>query len=168
MATPSYRYRLDRQWREGSALTVVALNPSTADRVRDDATTRRLITIAQELGHGRLVLVNLYALRGTTPRSLRSAVDPIGPGNDAAIVQAAVESDQVLVAWGAAGSHLTGFYERVQRVYDALDEIPLWSKGVTRQGHPRHPLYNAEQVTRYRPKTGCEAFSLHTPVATGR
>ncbi len=152
MAKHEYRYRLDRCWREGSALAVIALNPSTADECHDDATTRRVTTIAHGLGHGRFVLVNLYALRATDPRRLRQVCDPVGVGNDDAISQAVEESDQVLVAWGAAGCNTLGFAERVERVHDLLGQTPLWAKGVTRHGHPRHPLYNAEPVTRYRPR----------------
>ena len=99
----SYRYRLSRRWRQGSTLAVVGLNPSTADRYRDDATTRRVTGLAKQLGHGGLILVNLYGFRSTDPAGLLAMQDPVGPGNDAAIRRAAREADQILLAWGAAG-----------------------------------------------------------------
>ena len=147
----NYRYRLTRRWGYGSALAVVGLNPSTANRYRDDATTRRITGLAKELGHSRFVLVNLYGYRSTDPRGLLAAVDPIGPGNDAAIVRAASESDQILLAWGSSGQRLLNFSDRVEAVTQMLTGYDLWSQGVTKGGHPRHPLYNSAAVRPYNP-----------------
>jgi hypothetical protein len=144
-----YRYRLTRRWRRGSTLAVVGLNPSTADRYRDDATTRRVTGLAKTLGHGGFVLVNLYGFRSTDPAGLVTTQDPVGPGNDAAIRTAAREADQILLAWGAAGERVPGFVDRVAQVHRILAHCRCWSQGVTTAGHPRHPLYNSAAVQPY-------------------
>ena len=145
----SYRYRLSRRWQQGSTLAVVGLNPSTADRYRDDATTRRVTGLAKQLGHGGFVLVNLYGFRSTDPAGLLTTHDPVGPGNDAAIRTAARESDQILLAWGAAGERVSGFAARIAQVHRMLAPYRCWSQGVTRAGYPRHPLYNSAAVQPY-------------------
>lgn len=144
-----YRYRLSRRWQQGSTLAVVGLNPSTADRFREDATTRRVTGLAKQLGHGGFVLVNLYGFRSTDPAGLLATQDPVGPGNDAAIRTAAREGDQILLAWGAAGERVSGFADRVAQVHRMLAPYRCWSQGVTTAGHPRHPLYNSATVQRY-------------------
>ncbi len=142
-----YRYRLERQWDEqGTTLLVVALNPSTANHREDDPTTRRLATLARERGHGRYVLVNLYGARSTDPAGLLRVDDPIGPGNDPEIAGAVREADEVLLAWGVAGSRTPGFSDRVQEVLTLLGDIPAVAQGMTKDGHPRHPLRNGESI----------------------
>ena len=144
-----YRYRLSRRWQEGSTLAVVGLNPSTADRYRDDATTRRITALEKALGHGGFVLVNLYGFRSTDPAGLLATQDPVGPRNDAAIMRAAREADQIVLAWGAAGERVPGFADRIAQVHRMLAHYRCWSQGVTRAGYPRHPLYNSAAVQPY-------------------
>lgn len=142
-----YRYRLERQWaRSGTTLLVVALNPSTADDLMDDPTTRRLTNLARERGHARYVLVNLYGARSTDPAGLLLIDDPVGPDNDAAIATAAAEADEALLAWGVAGSRTPGFSARVLRVLALPGDVPTFAQGTTKDGHPRHPLRNGESV----------------------
>ena len=145
----SFRYRLSRRWAQGSTLAVVGLNPSTADRYRDDATTRRVAGLAKQLGHGGFVLVNLYGFRSTDPAGLLAKQDPVGPGNDAAIRTAAREADQILLAWGAAGERVPGFAARVATVKSLLTGHRCFCQGLTQAGQPRHPLYNSAAVQPY-------------------
>ena len=58
-----YRYRLWRRWGEGRSCVFVMLNPSTADALVDDNTIRSCVRLAQELGFGGIIVVNLFALR---------------------------------------------------------------------------------------------------------
>lgn len=98
-----YRYRLTRELGGKLTLTVVMLNPSTADGSKDDPTIRRCKGFAKDWGYGRLVIVNLYAFRATDPRHMwaqadRTAVGPralehiIGEDNDSAIARAVGEA----------------------------------------------------------------------------
>ncbi len=146
-----YRYRLERRWEaQGTTLLVVALNPSTANDREDDPTTRRLATLARERGHGRYVLVNLYGARSTDPAGLLRIDDPVGPGNDQEIASAVLEADEVLLAWGVAGSRTPGFSDRVQEVLALLGDVPAVAQGMTKGGHPRHPLRNGESIRMWK------------------
>jgi hypothetical protein len=134
-----YRYTLQRTWeRSLPALCFVMLNPSTANASEDDPTIRRCIGLAQDRDFGGIVVVNLFAFRATDPRDLFAAAEPIGPGNDVAIVEA-TEGRKVLCAWGAHGGHLT----RDEKVIDLLrsNARELFCYGLTRHGKPKHPLY---------------------------
>lgn len=113
------------------------LNPSTADATLDDPTIRRCRSFAKAWSLGGLWVVNLYALRATDPRLLKDVEDPVGPENDDAIHDAIVRSRVTCLAWGAAGGR-----ERVDRVLEILWETGRrpFCLGVTRGGHPRHPL----------------------------
>lgn len=63
-------------------LTVVMLNPSTADATHDDPTIRRCIGFAKTARAEGLRVVNFFALRSTDPDALANADDPVGPMND--------------------------------------------------------------------------------------
>jgi hypothetical protein len=133
-----YRYRLWRHW-DGSrpAIVFCMLNPSTADARRDDPTIRRCIGFARRWGYGGVEVVNIFALRATDPRTLRSARDPIGPRNDAFMLRAAARSP-VVIAWGIHGA-LRGRGATALRMLGRRTR--LLALGRTRSGAPRHPLY---------------------------
>jgi len=137
-----YRYLL---WRSFDALAergsccIIMLNPSVADESVNDPTSRRCIGFAAGRGFSQLVVVNLFALRATDPRVLCRHPRPVGPANDAAIIEAAVSAELVVCAWGAHGVHR----DRDRIVTDLLRRaaIPLHRFGATKAGQPLHPLY---------------------------
>lgn len=138
-ACARYRYELTRTWNpRGPRCCWLLLNPSVADAERADTTLRRLIGFARVWGYGGLVLRNLFALRATDPRLLRTHPDPIGPDNDAHLLG----PDQytlTVCGWGAHGS----LADRADYVRTELTRrgVRLHHLGVTRDGQPRHPLY---------------------------
>jgi len=115
------------------------LNPSTADEVKLDPSCTRARRYAEAWGYGGLIVTNVFGFRDTNPLGLKKTPDPVGPGNDAAIVRAAKESEIVVCAWGNHGA----FLERSSRVKDLLDKnhIQLHSLRVNANGEPAHPLY---------------------------
>lgn len=137
-----YRYRLERRWGRGSAALFVMLNPSTADANVDDRTIRRCIGYAHRWGYPALSVVNLYAYRATDPRELWKAPDPIGPENNRHLIEAAAEAGVVVAAWGV--------HAQSQRVDEVLT-LPGLSRAtalaLSRDGHPRHPLYLRGDLT---------------------
>ena len=138
-----YRYRLWRRWdRSRPAIAFCMLNPSTADARRDDPTIRRCIGFARDWGYGGIEVVNIFALRATDPRALRSARDPVGPRNDAFMLRAAGRSP-VVIAWGAHGA-LRGRGATALRLFGARTR--LLALGRTRSGAPPHPLYLRRDV----------------------
>jgi hypothetical protein len=133
-----YRYRLWRRWdRSRPAIAFCMLNPSTADARRDDPTIRRCIGFARHWGYGGIEVVNIFALRATDPRALRSARDPVGPRNDAFMRRAAARSP-VVIAWGVHGA-LRDRESAALKLFGARSR--LLALGRTRSGAPRHPLY---------------------------
>ena len=138
----SYRYSLTRVWDpEGRKALFVMLNPSTATEVQNDPTVERCERRARALGFGAFQVTNIFAWRDTDPRKMRAAADPVGPENDAAILDGVHWADQVIAAWGTHGAHL----DRGSAVEHLLrgTEQPLFHLGLTKGGHPKHPLYIA-------------------------
>lgn len=135
----TYRYLLSRRWGEGPGLCWIMLNPSTATEERNDPTIERCQRRAVALGMPAFSVVNLFAFRATKPEDLRANSRPIGPENDRILTETAREATLVLCGWGTHGVH----ENRGQSVLDLLRQqgIPLHHLGLTRDGHPRHPLY---------------------------
>ncbi|WP_209598417.1 DUF1643 domain-containing protein [Ruegeria sp. HKCCSP351] len=137
-----YRYSLTRIWDpEGRKALFVMLNPSTATEVQNDPTVERCERRARALGFGAFQVTNIFAWRDTDPRKMRAAADPVGPENDAAILDGVQWADQVIAAWGTHGAHL----ERGPAVETLLRGTgqSLFHLGLTKDGHPKHPLYIA-------------------------
>jgi hypothetical protein len=113
------------------------LNPSTADELKLDPSCTRARRYAEAWGYGGLIVTNVFGWRATDPEKMKAERDPVGPGNDAAIVRAAKESAIVVCAWGNHGA----FLERSAEVKNLLQEIKLHALRVNANGEPAHPLY---------------------------
>ncbi len=136
-----YRYALTREWAEGERALFVMLNPSTATEVQNDPTVERCERRARALGFGGFRVTNIFAWRDTDPRKMRAASEPIGPENDATILEGATWAHRIICAWGTHGAHL----DRGPQVEAMLraTSLPLHHLGLTKEGHPKHPLYIA-------------------------
>ncbi len=134
-----YRTRLWRIWGDQPPAVFCMLNPSTADETSNDPTVERCERRARATGFGGLQVVNLFALRSTDPRALYSEIDPIGPGNDEAILDACAGAGIVVCAWGAHGK----FRARGNWVRDLLYDAGARPHvlALNRDGTPKHPLY---------------------------
>ena len=135
-----YRYVLTREFGGNSTCLFIMLNPSTADADRDDPTIRRCIGFAKREGFGRLEVVNLYAFRSTSPSTLFTAPDPVGPDNNCEIWEALERADMVIAAWG---NNASGDADQVGEVMALIERSgrPVKCFGRTGWGQPRHPLY---------------------------
>ena len=135
-----YRYTLTRVWNpDGDRALFVMLNPSTATEVQNDPTVERCERRARALGFGAFRVLNIFAYRATDPRDMRSAVDPVGPDNDAAILASVAWADRVICAWGTHGAHLDRGAQVAVMLRDA--GAALFHLGLSQAGHPKHPLY---------------------------
>ena len=140
-----FRYTLTRVWdAEGPKALFVMLNPSTATEIQNDPTVERCERRACAMGFGAFRVCNIFAYRATDPRDMRAAKDPIGPLNDTAIANSAPWADQIICAWGTHGEHL----KRGPAVEDLLRQtgLPLYHLGLSKAGHPKHPLYISYQT----------------------
>lgn len=148
-ATRQYRFLLERDFRPNlteelsGAVTFCMLNPSTADALKNDPTVARCCGFAKRWAFKRLVVVNLFALRSTSPAVLKDHADPVGgPETDRYILKAAADSSRILAAWGTHG------VERGRRDLAVLNLLRsagyadrLFALRLTKAGHPEHPLY---------------------------
>ncbi|UWQ19454.1 DUF1643 domain-containing protein [Jannaschia sp. M317] len=140
-ADETYRYELTRTWEpEGRRVAFVMLNPSTATELANDPTVERCERRARVLGFGAFRVTNIFAYRATDPRDMRAHAEPVGgAANDDAIRQAAIWADLVVCAWGTHGAHLDRG-PQVERLLRATGR-PLCHLGLSKAGHPKHPLY---------------------------
>jgi hypothetical protein len=130
-------------WRRWDAAKPVAnflmLNPSTADERVLDPTCARARDFAERWGYGALLVTNVFAWRATDPDDMKAADDPVGDGNDRAILRAAHEAKLVVCAWGNHGVHR----ERSNAVRRLLRGagVALHVLRLNANGEPAHPLY---------------------------
>ncbi len=131
-----YRYDLWRKWDMfgNGSIAFIGLNPSTADAIQDDPTVRRCINYAKGWGYSGMVMLNLFAYRATLPSDMKKVEDPIGPETDACIRKYA-ETHRLVAVWGVHGC----YRDRDKQVLSYLND--LYCLGLTKEGHPKHPLY---------------------------
>ncbi len=135
-----YRYSLTRVWdADASRVVFVMLNPSTATEIQNDPTIERCEQRARRLGFGGFRAVNIFALRATDPRDMRAAEDPEGPDNAQQLREASEWADTVIAAWGVHGEHRNQGPMAADQLRAA--GYQLYHLGLTKAGHPRHPLY---------------------------
>lgn len=120
-------------------------NPSTADETKDDPTIRKCIRFAMKWGYGSLVILNLFAIRGTDPRKVSRVHDPVGPLNDYWILKSVESAREVICAWGC-GQHMKreDLNQRPAQILAKIEErspqVNIRCLGYRNDGHPRHPL----------------------------
>ena len=132
-----YRYGLSRVWTpDAPALLFIMLNPSTADEHRNDPTVARCETRARSMGYGGVMIANIFAFRATRPQDLKLADAPIGDANEAVLANWTQRAGMTIAAWGVHGGHRN----QAANVAQSL-KGPLFHLGLTKDGHPRHPLY---------------------------
>ena len=144
-----YRYVLWRQlrWDEDAPdFVAIMLNPSTADEAVNDPTIRRCLGFANRERAGRLIVVNLFAMRATDPAELKqwTIQQAVGPNNLTYMIQVVRDAASrpgsiVLGAWGAHPI-AAGEAEDARELVASFD-MTMMCLGTTKSGAPRHPLY---------------------------
>lgn len=134
----TWRYVLWRVWDKSlPKVAFIGLNPSTADETQDDPTIRRCMGYASSWGYGGIHMLNLFAFRATDPTVMKAADQPIGPENNYIMRRYAEAAALRIAAWGAHGEHKN----RGADVRRLLSNLGLHHLGLTKDGHPKHPLY---------------------------
>ena len=137
-----YRYVLKHTWEPlfpPKLCTWIGLNPSIADETQLDPTLRRIRAFSAAWGYNGFIMINLFGLVSTDPDKLYAVDDPVGQENDRYILQAAQESDRIIVAWGVLG----GIENRCHAVLAMLAGGDVMCLKETKEGYPIHPLYVA-------------------------
>jgi hypothetical protein len=135
----AYRFALTRRWGAGQGLLFIMLNPSTATELANDPTVERCEQRARAWGYPGFSVANIFAFRATRPADLKRSAEPVGAGNDAVLADLARRAGQVICAWGLHGAHQGRGAAVEERLRD--EGVALWHLGLTKGGHPRHPLY---------------------------
>ena len=118
------------------------LNPSTADAFVPDPTATRAVSFARMFGAGAVEIVNINAWRATDPAEIyKLAFGFRGDDatNDYQLVEACTGAMIVIAGWGTHGA-LDHRGVAVRRLL-AGGGVKLYHLGLTKHGHPRHPLY---------------------------
>lgn len=135
-----YRYGLDRGWDQVHwmpRVVFIGLNPSTADHLVDDPTIRRCAGFARAWGFKSLTMLNLFSYRATDPDELRHVEDPVGFSNDFVLGVHTRFAALTVAAWGAHPMAK----ERAEHLVASGLLGSFTVLGLTKDGHPRHPLY---------------------------
>jgi hypothetical protein len=135
-----WRYLLWRRWDAARPVAnFLMLNPSTADEWQLDPSCTRARLYAERWGYGALIVTNIFGWRATDPEEMKAVRDPVGRGNDRAILRAARESAIVVCAWGNHGAHLG----RSAAVRELLAKARIEARVLRMNagGEPAHPLY---------------------------
>lgn len=130
----------------------VMLNPSTADAFVLDPTIRRCVSFARSWDASAVEVVNLFALRSTSPDALYPratlvvrigdrADGDIGGGldNDEQVLMACSGAHRVVAAWGKHGA-LGRRGDHVRQMLTSRG-IQLYRLAGNQDGSPKHPLY---------------------------
>lgn len=126
----------------GPRVLFTLVNPSTAGPLMNDHTVRKGLGFSRSWGASRMTYVNKFAFRSKDVEDLATAIDPVGPLNDAWILSAMMDADIVVAAWGPLAKlppRLRGRWREVCSLADTAGK-PLMCLGVAKDGQPRHPL----------------------------
>lgn len=141
----TWRYALYRGWDYFNILrgnvAFIGLNPSTADETKDDPTVRRCVNYAKVWGYGGMLMLNIFAFRATDPKEMKASLDPIGPENEKFLRLYHELAALTVACWGTHGAYLS----RGAEVVNMLDHLACF--GITKAGHPKHPLYLRADLT---------------------
>lgn len=155
-ANRQYRYALWRVWdKEQPAMVFIGLNPSYANRYKDDATVSKLVGHAKVLKFGGLYIGNLFAKVTPYPEQLYGK-DAVGRENDKYLRELKRVAGTIVVGWGNhGGDEKAG--NRHKKVLDILGK-PVYCFAVTKQDMPMHPLYisYATELREYLPDPDSE------------
>lgn len=134
-----YRYWLVRRMSMGDrVLTVIGLNPSTADALIDDPTIRRCVGFAIRWGYDWLYMGNLHAWRATNPNDLPA--DPlmaVGPYNAEQLTWICQRAETIVAAWGRRP--LSPYASTLAARIGKRPNVRCF--GTNADGSPKHPLY---------------------------
>lgn len=142
-ACGSYRFRLERSVQPfGKVAAGFMVNPSRADAKTDDHTIRKWFGFSRVLHFRRFIIGNKFAFRATDVNALKTAADPIGPGNDQHIEQIMRDADVHIVAWGPLAKLPKHLRKRWLDIVLTAELIgcPLYCFGTAQDGQPLHPL----------------------------
>ena len=125
-------------------LVIVGLNPSTATPLKPDPTIARIKKIIENEIYDGWIMINLYAKRETKPENLPKKINKNIAECNHLIVKMLCESYNIGAVYAAWGTNIEKHDYLLDECQALLDLIPTeswFTRGVTKYGHPKHPLY---------------------------
>lgn len=132
-----HRYWLLRSWAEKPRMiTIIGLNPSTADAERDDATIRSCCRLTRAAGFDGFIMCNLFTFITSSPAVLIENMHDANRAESNDVLKRMIANTHMAIcAWGSWSFTA----ERVQEVKLMIDK--LFCFGINADGSPKHPLY---------------------------
>ncbi|KGG22033.1 hypothetical protein EV08_0207 [Prochlorococcus marinus str. SS2] len=120
-----------------------------ANSSENDPTIRRIVGFADLWGYGSLTVINLFAKISKKPKILKYCHDPIGPRNDFEINKNLRHWSNnhlcdLWIGWGVNGKLMNRNNQVLKKIRDYDSKTP-YVIGLTKEGHPCHPLYISKQ-----------------------
>lgn len=141
-----YRFLLGKQGKK--MLVCCGVNPSTARPDDLDPTMKRVESLAKNHGYDGYVMINLYPLRETVPENLPEERDQVISDVNMEIIKNLFRSFageiHIWAAWGTAVEKRAYLKECLQEIVSLAEVYDCkWYRmgDLTKDGHPRHPLY---------------------------
>ena len=136
----------------------IGVNPSKASSSFDDPTMKRLNSFCDLWGYGSLMVINLFARVSCSPSIIRMCADQIGKDNDQEIAKRALQWEKnplcdLWLGWGNEGAWQNRNHDVMQllkinsinRAFHYPSALGPLVLGLTKKGHPRHPLYASQK-----------------------
>ncbi|MBQ5469206.1 MAG: DUF1643 domain-containing protein [Acetobacter sp.] len=137
-----YRYTLKRVWDSALPMVMwVLMNPSVATEEWDDRTVAKCQRYTRKWGYGGLFVGNTFAYRCTDQKRLLEVEDPIGPENNAALLDMAKQAHLIIAAYGSP--HYKTLWARGTDVLHLLRShgFAVHALKLSSAARPCHPLY---------------------------
>ena len=135
-----YRYELHREWdKDKGKVLFIMLNPSTANAIHDDLTTRRCVKYAERWGYGGIMIGNIYPFRAKRPKDLKAwkifgEKYSVFCENKSHVKGMSLQADIIVCAWGSNYPGITDWLKEIKDTH----YLELCDDGIT----PKHPLGN--------------------------
>lgn len=134
-----YRFRLDRWYdRAGISVAFCLCNPSKANGLIDDPTSRRGIGFMNTWGFGHMIFVNANPFMATDPNSQEIPPMSILRQNDMHLEAVCAEADLIVAAWG--DKVISPLAYRAHQVMARCGRR-VSALRTTKKGNPSHLLY---------------------------
>lgn len=145
------RFTLSRWWAEGPRALVIGCNPSTADALGDDPTSRWWNAWFRLFGFAGYDAVNLYPFCTSSPAECRKIAEAGWAGEwhdrDAMhhnldhVAKMAKAAAKVFVCFGAIAWDDMWIEQVIEEIQSGVAPYPdLWCWGTTQSGAPKHPM----------------------------
>lgn len=137
-----YRYALGEPGKYN--LLIVGLNPSTATPDEPDPTIKRIRKIVEKTHYDGWIMINLCSIRTPNPEELPAELDEEISKKNIEAVKELRKKYYLGAVYGAWGTNIENRYyllDELQKLVDVIGDVSWYTRGTTKHGHPKHPLY---------------------------